>query len=107
MEDNKIKDTRNLFRLKKKKKVIEDRINRDVGNLFDKEKQGYRKPVRVVNFWSNNYIRYGSDRDRNKKLLFEEYLHEVRPNLRDIIKDPKKVSYAENSINRSNYLHAF
>ena len=42
-----------------------------------------------------------------KKLLFEEYLNEVRPNLRDIIKDPKKVLYVENSINRSNYLHAF
>ena len=32
------------------------------------------KPVRVNNFWSNNYIEYESNGDRNKTLSVEEYL---------------------------------
>ena len=54
-----IKDTRNLFRLKKENKAIKDRIIRDIKNRLehDEEEDCY-KPVRVGNFWSNNYIEY-------------------------------------------------
>ena len=53
-----IKGIRNLFRLEKETKAIKDRILRDIKNLFelDKEVENYYKPVRVNNFWSNNYI---------------------------------------------------
>ena len=56
-----IKDIRNVFRLEKETKAIKDRILRDIKNLFEhKEEENYYKPVRVSNFWSNNYIEYKS-----------------------------------------------
>ena len=64
---------------KKKTKVIKDRILRDIKNLFEHEKEeNYYKPVRVSNFWSNNYIEFESNGDRNKTLSVEEYLNEIR-----------------------------
>ena len=51
-----IKDIRNLFRLEKETKPIEDRIIRYMKNLFEHEEENYYKPVRVNNSWSNNYI---------------------------------------------------
>ena len=51
----------------------------------EEEKHNYYKPVRVNNFWSNNYIEYESNVDRNKTLSIEEYL-----NLKDIINNLKK-----------------
>ena len=50
------------------KKVIKDRILKDIRNLFEHEEKGYYKPVRVGNFWSNNYMEYKSNDDRNKTL---------------------------------------
>ena len=44
----------------------------------------------VSNFWSNNYIEYESNGDRNKKLLFEEHLKKITPYLKDIINNIKK-----------------
>ena len=41
----------------------------------EKEKENYYKPVRVSNFWSNNYIEYESNDDKNKTLSVEEYLN--------------------------------
>ena len=49
-----------------------------------------KKPVRVYNFWSNNYIEYESNGDRNKTLSGEEYLNKIRPYLKDIINNIKK-----------------
>ena len=71
-EENKIKDIRNLFRLKKEQnytamkgirnlfrqekeaKAIKDRILRDIKNLFEngKEEENYYRPVRVSDFWN-------------------------------------------------------
>ena len=78
-EENIIKDMRNLFMLKKdirklrqekETKSIKDRILRDIKNLFEHEKkaENYYKPLRESNFWSNNYIEYESNGDRNKIL---------------------------------------
>ena len=47
-------------------------------------------------FWSNNYIEYKRNSDRNKTLSVEEYLDEIRPNLKAIIND------LINSINSNN-----
>ena len=87
-----IKDIRNLFRQEKETKAIKDRILRDIKNLFEheKEEENYYKPVRVSNFWSNNYIEYKSNGDRNKTLSVEEYLNKIRLYLKDIINNLKK-----------------
>ena len=71
-----IKDIRALFRLEEETKTIKDKILRCIKNIFEhkKEEENYYKPVRVNNFWSNNYIEYESNSDRNKTLSVEEYL---------------------------------
>ena len=87
-EDNKIENIRNLFRLAKKE-AIKDRIIRDVKNLYNPEKDNYYKPVRVNNFYSNNYIEYASNGDRNKTAWIKEYFDEIKPYLKDIINNLK------------------
>ena len=42
------------------------------------------------NFWSNNYIEYESNDDKNKTLSVEEYLNKTKPYLKDIINNLKK-----------------
>ena len=46
-------------------KAIKDRIIKDIRKLAV-QKEDYCKPVRVGNFYSNNYIEYESNGDRNK-----------------------------------------
>ena len=41
-------------------------------------------------FWSNNYIEYKSNSDRNKTLSAEECLNKFRPHLKDIANNLKK-----------------
>ena len=72
---------RNLFKLKK---VIKDRMIRDIRSLF-KQEDDYYKPIRVGNFRNNNYIKYESSGDKNKNLSVKEYLDKIKPYLRDII----------------------
>ena len=61
---------------------------RDIKNIFkpEKEEENYYKPVRVNNFYSNNYNEYGSDCNGSKTLSVEEYVNEIRPYLKDINK---------------------
>ena len=49
-------------------KAIKDRILRDINNIFEHEEESYYQPVRVNNFWSNNYIEYETNSERNKTL---------------------------------------
>ena len=79
IDDTTIKDIRNIFRLKKGNKTIENRIIRHIRNLFAHDEEDCHKPARVRNFWSNNYIEYESNSERNKTLLGEEYLNKIRP----------------------------
>ena len=77
-EENTIIDIRNFFRLEKETKSIKDRILRNIKNIFElEEEKTYYKPVRVSNFWSNNYIWYENNGDRNKTLSVEEYLKDT------------------------------
>ena len=46
IENNLIKDTRNLFRLKKEKEAIKEKIFRDIRTLFESKKEHY-KLVRI------------------------------------------------------------
>ena len=89
--DTTIKDIKNLVRIVKENKAIKDRILKDIKNIFENgEEKNYFKPVRTSNFWSNNYIEYECNSDRNKKLLVEEYFNKIRPYLKDIINKLKK-----------------
>ena len=71
--DTTVKDIENLFRLKKQNKAIKDISFRNIRNIVEnEEEENYYKPVKVSNFWSNNYLekeRYG---DINKTLLVKE-----------------------------------
>ena len=80
-----IKYIRNIFRQEKETKAIKDKILWDTTNLLEQEEEkNYYKPVRVSKFWSNNYIEYKTNSDRNKKLSIEEYLNKIRPYLEDM-----------------------
>ena len=75
---------------------------RDIKNLFEheeKEKNHY-KSVRLRNFWSNNYIEYKSNSDRNKTLSIEECLDTIRPYLKYIINNLKSLSRKSSINNR-------
>ena len=78
MEDNTIKDTRNIFQLKRqnnqKKKIAYTAIKdeaikeRIIRNLFEYEEEGCYKPVTVGSSGTSSYIKYESNGDRNKTL---------------------------------------
>ena len=57
---------------------------------MEQKKEDYYKPVKVRNFWRRSYIEYGSNKNKNKTLLIEEYLNKIRPYLKDIINDLRK-----------------
>ena len=75
---------------KKKMKQSKTRWLEILGIFFEQKKEDYYKPVRVRNFWRRSYIEYGSNKNRNKTLLIEEYLNKIRPYLKDIINDLRK-----------------
>ena len=93
-----------MFRQGKESKAIKDRILRDIKNLseHEKEEQNYYKPVRVSNFWSNNYIEYESSGNRNKALSVEEYLNKISPYLKDIITNLKKSDTRKIQLTKAN-----
>ena len=73
-----------FLKLKKENEEIRQRLLRDIRNTFEQEKEDYYKPEKVGNFWSNNYIEYEINSDRNATLLLEEYLNKIWPHLKDI-----------------------
>ena len=75
-EDKIIENIRNLFKLKKEKERMKDRIIRDIKTLFDQE-EDYYKPVRVGSFCNNNNVEYKSNDDRNKTLSNKLERHSV------------------------------
>ena len=72
--------------MKKENEAVKHRIIRDIRNLIEYEEEDYYKPFREGNFWSNNYIKYESNSDKNKTLSVEEYANKIRPYLKDIKK---------------------
>ena len=60
----------------------EEKIIKDIRNLLEEE--DFCKPVRENNFWSNNYIEYKINGDKNTILSADECLDKIRPYLRDI-----------------------
>ena len=43
------------------KRLIRDKIIRDIRTLFEEEEEDNYKPKSVSSFWNNNYIEYKSD----------------------------------------------
>ena len=77
--ENLIKNARNLFGLKKKKRT---KLH---CNLFEPEEdENCYKLVRISNFLRNNFIEYENNYGRKKSLSVEEYLDKIRPYLKDI-----------------------
>ena len=80
LKDKTIRDIWTLFETEEEKeerkkkhngRIIKDRITRDTRTLW--------------NLWNNNYIEYESNGDKNRNLSLEEYLHNIKPYLRNII----------------------
>ena len=69
----------------KSRKKLEDKsirqikawVNRDIRRIIESEND-YYKPVRVGKFYSNNYIHYEGNGDRNKTYQSKKYLDEIR-----------------------------
>ena len=62
---------------------------RYIKTLFEQE-DDYYEPIRVGNFWNNNYIEQESNGDKNKNLSVKECLNEIKSYFRDIIIDLQK-----------------
>ena len=69
--DNNVYGDRKKTKNKKKQsqykitKAIKDRLIKDVENCFEYEEEDFYKPVRAGNFYSNNYIEYESNDEKN------------------------------------------
>ena len=75
-EENIIKSIINSF---KKNEEVKDKTIRDIRTLFEQEETNYYKPIRVGNFWNNNYSEYKSSVDSNKNLSVKEYFDKTKP----------------------------
>ena len=77
---NSNKDVINLFRLNERKQSNQRQNQLEIlGTFFEHQEKDHYEPVRVANFWSDNYIEYEGNCNRNKTLSIEEYLDKVRP----------------------------
>ena len=65
-----------MQQLKIEQLEIQTQVSR---NLFEHVEEDHYKPVSEVNFWSNSYIEYDSNGDKNETLSIEEYLNKTRP----------------------------
>ena len=59
---------------------------RDVKIHFQEE-DGYYKPIKLVNFWCNNYLEYESKCDKNKNVKVKEHLSKIKLFLIDFMID--------------------
>ena len=66
------------------KKIIELKVQ------LENKEENYYKPRRIGIFYSNNYIEYDSNGDRNKTISIEKYLNKLRPYFKDIKINLKK-----------------
>ena len=73
----------------RKENFNSNKILRDIRTLYESDEEDYFKPIRIGNAFSNNYIKYESNGDKDKILSIKEYLDMIRQYLRDIINDQK------------------
>ena len=85
IEDKIVKDIRNLFKSKRKDNASKDKVLRNRGTLFESDEDDYYKPIKTGNAFSSNYIEYKSNGDKDKSLSVKEYFNKIRPYLSDMI----------------------
>ena len=75
-----------------KSKQIENNIVKDVRNIFRLKEEINDTAIKYIRkkYWSNNYIEYESNGDKSKTLSIEEYLNKIRLYLRHVINNLKK-----------------
>ena len=78
----KLKKKKKIEKQKQNEKITKDKIIR--GKIFEQE-EDYYESKRVSNFWNTNYREYESNGDKNRNLSLDEYLHKIKPYLRNII----------------------
>ena len=61
------------------RRLIRDRLTRDIKTRFEQEEEGCCKPERVNNFRNNNYIEYERNSNKNKNSLLIGYLNKTEP----------------------------
>ena len=69
---------------------------------YQKEEENYYKPVKVNNFWSNNYLEYKSKTGKNRILSVKEYLNKIRSQLNAIINNLKRSDTWKIQLTRAN-----
>ena len=69
---------------------------RSIEDLFNKIDEVYYKPVKTKRAFNDNYIKYESRGDKDKKLSPEEYLDMIKPYLRDMINNHRDSSGNDN-----------
>ena len=65
---------------------MKEKVINSTRNIFQKEKD-YHKPENLDKFYSESLMKS----DENKTRSIEEHLDKIRPYLRDLIKDLKKI----------------
>ena len=86
-QKKKKKKERNSKKQETNKRLIKDRITRDIGTLFEQQEKEFYKPKRGSNFRNNNYIEYEINGEKNRNLSLDEYFNKLSPYLRNIIYD--------------------
>ena len=71
-----MKNIKSLFGLKNKK-GINDKILTDIRTLYESDKEGYYKTIRIGNALRNDYTEYESNGDKDKILFIDDYLDMV------------------------------
>ena len=89
----KLEEEEDLNRLEKHQYRNNDDLNykriREIENLFNEIDEDYYKPTKTKGALNNNYIKYESRGDKNKKLSVRKYLFMIIPYLRDMINSHK------------------
>ena len=57
--------------------------------MYESNKKDYHKPIGIGNAFSSIYIKYESNRDKNKSLFIDDYFDMIRPYLSDLINNHK------------------
>ena len=64
--------------------------NNQIHQVTFGQEEDFYEPVREGNFWSNNYIKYENNGDKDKNLSVIQYLNKLKPYLKDIINNLQK-----------------
>ena len=74
-------------KMKRNGKIEEIRKNpyNPRNSFFFKLEEYYYRPIKSSNSFSTNYIKYNSNGDKDKTILFKEYLDKIKPYLSNMI----------------------